>query len=352
MDDSISWVATVATIIAALMTASNLGSRITGYGFVVFTVGSLAWLAIGLMTGQPALVWTNAVLTVPQPVRHLALARAPGADRGRGDGGRARRASRLRARRCFRCRCCSGRRSRTATGSVLGTCVDAMAGCSSGRLRYVVVSRRRGCRRRGDASPAAVEQRAVPRPTGSCTAVDRVRHARGDCEGPMAGALIVTAELAPPDFAWLDDLRRRHYPAERNQRARASHHVPRDCRRRPRPSCARSFATMSDEPPPHARIAGVMDLGGGVAFRIVSDELDAIRDEIAERLHGLLTARTRRLAAARHHPEQGRRRRSQGRSCNRLASGFQAGRSRISGLGLHRYLGGPWETLRTFPFRG
>jgi hypothetical protein len=35
------------TIIAALMTASNLGSRITGYGFVVFTVGSLAWLALG-----------------------------------------------------------------------------------------------------------------------------------------------------------------------------------------------------------------------------------------------------------------------------------------------------------------
>ena len=47
MADIISWIATVATIIAALMTASNLGSRITGYGFGVFTVGSLSWLAIG-----------------------------------------------------------------------------------------------------------------------------------------------------------------------------------------------------------------------------------------------------------------------------------------------------------------
>ena len=47
-----SWVATVATIIAALMTASNLGPRITGYGFIVFTVGSIAWLALGIVTGQ------------------------------------------------------------------------------------------------------------------------------------------------------------------------------------------------------------------------------------------------------------------------------------------------------------
>ena len=28
----------------------------------------------------------------------------------------------------------------------------------------------------------------------------------------MAGPLIVTAELGPSDFGWLNDLRRRHYP--------------------------------------------------------------------------------------------------------------------------------------------
>ena len=33
-----------------------------------------------------------------------------------------------------------------------------------------------------------------------------------------------------------------------------------------------------------------MDLGGGVAFRVVSDELDAIRDDIADHFHGLLCA--------------------------------------------------------------
>ena len=33
----------------------------------------------------------------------------------------------------------------------------------------------------------------------------------------MAGALIVTAEIAQSDFAWLDASAPRHYPAERNQ---------------------------------------------------------------------------------------------------------------------------------------
>ena len=64
MADIISWVATVATVIAASMTAANLGSRITGFGFAVFVVGSLSWLATGFLTGQPALVWANIVLTV------------------------------------------------------------------------------------------------------------------------------------------------------------------------------------------------------------------------------------------------------------------------------------------------
>ena len=63
METSLSWVATIATITAASITASNLGSRITGYGFIVFTVGSIAWFGLGLVTGQSALVWTNAALT-------------------------------------------------------------------------------------------------------------------------------------------------------------------------------------------------------------------------------------------------------------------------------------------------
>ena len=51
-------------MIAAMMTAANLGPRFTGYGFVVFVFGSLAWTTIGLSTGQTNLVATNAFLTL------------------------------------------------------------------------------------------------------------------------------------------------------------------------------------------------------------------------------------------------------------------------------------------------
>ena len=138
MADTISWIATAATIIAAFMTASNLGSRVTGTGFCVFLVGSLAWLVTGIMTGQPALTWTNAVLP---GLNIFGIWRWLGRQVRVEEG--AHRASEA---------------SEEAPGEALfpvsiltrapvhrgadrvGTCVDAMAGCSSGRLAYVVVS--------------------------------------------------------------------------------------------------------------------------------------------------------------------------------------------------------------------
>ena len=64
MEQLASYVAPVATTIAALIVASNLGSRITGAGFIVFTIGSIAWALLGLATDQPNLLWQNVVLTV------------------------------------------------------------------------------------------------------------------------------------------------------------------------------------------------------------------------------------------------------------------------------------------------
>lgn len=95
-----------------------------------------------------------------------------------------------------------------------------------------------------------------------------------------------------------------------------------------------------------------MDLGGGVAFRVVSLELDRIRGQLAEDFHGLLSAqdsggwrphitiqdkvsprRARALIAA-------------------LEREFRSRPLTVSGLGLHRYLGGPWERLAAYSFRG
>ena len=58
------WLAPAATMIAAVMTAANLGARVTGWGFIVFTIGSAGWIIVGLANGQTNLVVTNAVLAV------------------------------------------------------------------------------------------------------------------------------------------------------------------------------------------------------------------------------------------------------------------------------------------------
>lgn len=139
MDQIASWIATVATIIAACLTASNLGSRITGYGFVVFTVGSIAWFALGLLTGQPALVWTNAVMTLLNLFgiwRWLGRqARVEqGAERA------AAKSERLPSDTLFPASLLTRARLVGEDGGQIGALVDAMLGCRTGQIAYLVVS--------------------------------------------------------------------------------------------------------------------------------------------------------------------------------------------------------------------
>jgi hypothetical protein len=167
----------------------------------------------------------------------------------------------------------------------------------------------------------------------------------------MAGALIVTAEIAPPDFAWLDRLRRAYYPADRNQlpaHLTMFHALPPSAEGEAR----RSLGQLAVEPAPRASIEGLMDLGGGVAFRIVSTDLDAIRRQLAADFHGLLSAqdsggwRPHVTVQNKVPPKEARALLAE------LEREFRPGPMGIAGLGLHRYLGGPWERLAVYPFRG
>lgn len=167
----------------------------------------------------------------------------------------------------------------------------------------------------------------------------------------MAGALIVTAELAAEDFAWLDRLRRAHFPPDRNQlpaHLTMFHALPPSSESEVR----RSLARLSAEAPPRASIEGLMNLGGGVAFRIVSPELDAMRSELAADFHGLLSAQD--SGGWRPHVTiQNKVPDKQARALlAALEQDFRARPLGISGLGLHRYLGGPWERVETYRFRG
>lgn len=139
METFVSWIATVATIAAACMTASNLGARITGFGFIVFTVGSIAWLTLGLLTNQPALLWTNIVLT---GLNLFGVWRWLGRQAQVEDGARhaAVKSADLPSETLFPATLLSRASLVGRDGHELGTLVDAMIGCSSGRLSYLVVA--------------------------------------------------------------------------------------------------------------------------------------------------------------------------------------------------------------------
>lgn len=138
MADTISWAATIATIIAASMTASNLGSRVTGYGFAVFTVGAVCWIAVGALTHQPALLWTNIVLLV---LDIFGVWRWLGRQARVEEGARsASEASERTPGEALFPVSLLGRAVVRCSNSEVGHCIDAMAGCRSGRLDYLVVS--------------------------------------------------------------------------------------------------------------------------------------------------------------------------------------------------------------------
>lgn len=133
------WVAPIATMIAAMMTAANLGARVTGYGFIVFTIGSLAWILIGVSTGQTNLLASNAFLTL---VNLIGIWRWLGRKARYEDGADAARARSRKAPgpNLFAATGIEGMRAVDAAGEPIGTAVEALLDCASGRIAYVVIA--------------------------------------------------------------------------------------------------------------------------------------------------------------------------------------------------------------------
>jgi hypothetical protein len=166
----------------------------------------------------------------------------------------------------------------------------------------------------------------------------------------VSGALIVTAELGAEDFAWLDGQRRAYFPPERNQLSAhltMFHALPPSSETEARQLLAR----LAAGPRPGALVGGVMNLGRGVAYRVVSEELTAIRSEITAHFHGSLSAqdaqgwRPHVTVMNKAEPNAAKA------LLRQLEAAFQPRPLQVAGLGLHRYLGGPWERLDCWSFR-
>ena len=166
-----------------------------------------------------------------------------------------------------------------------------------------------------------------------------------------AAPIIVTALMGDSDFAFFNRLRKAHFPPERNQldaHLTLFHHLPPTIA----PELKARLAEAARGPAPAATIAGIISLGGGVAFRIESERLDAIRDDLKHAFTGLLTPQDSAGWRA-HVTVQNKVESSVARALKtQLEADFAPRPVRIAGLAAWWYRGGPWERLSRHMFRG
>lgn len=162
--------------------------------------------------------------------------------------------------------------------------------------------------------------------------------------------IIVTALFGRADQAWFDGLRAAHFPPERNYLSAhltMFHHLP--------PSAAdevtHRLAQAVREGAPEARLAAPFSLGRGVAYRIDSAGLVAIRAQIAAAFAGLLTPQDQ--AGWRPHVTvQNKVEPPMAKALlATLAADYRPRPLTIAGLASWWYRGGPWDPLSRHMFR-
>ncbi|MHA4835923.1 PRC-barrel domain-containing protein [Sphingopyxis sp. MSC1_008] len=139
LEDVAGLVAPAATMIAAMMTAANLGARLTGWGFVVFAIGSVCWSLVAAATGQTNLLATNIFLTL---VNLVGIWRWLGRQRAYEDGAEAatRKSRSAEVPTLLSATGLSAMPVSDIRGEAVGHTVEAMIECRSGQLSYVVVA--------------------------------------------------------------------------------------------------------------------------------------------------------------------------------------------------------------------
>jgi hypothetical protein len=133
------WLAPAATMIAALMTAANLGTRVTGWGFVIFTIAAAAWCLEAWLTHQPNLLLSNGFLAL---VDIVGVYRWLGRRAVLEDGAqRAARRSKRSGRPLYPVHALEGKPVEGLGGVVVGHVGGAIADCRSGQISYFVIKR-------------------------------------------------------------------------------------------------------------------------------------------------------------------------------------------------------------------
>jgi hypothetical protein len=164
--------------------------------------------------------------------------------------------------------------------------------------------------------------------------------------------IIITAKMGAADQGWATGLRRKYFPPERNYldaHITLFHHLP--------PGHLREIKSrLSDMaagyPPQTAWLSDVMMLGRGVAYRVESPELLAVREELADDFRGLLIPQDQGRPRL-HITVQNKVEPAIAKALHaELADSFEPRQIDISGLSAYYYRGGPWELIASWSFRG
>ncbi|WP_210358025.1 2'-5' RNA ligase family protein [Sphingomonas beigongshangi] len=168
---------------------------------------------------------------------------------------------------------------------------------------------------------------------------------------PSAGApIIVSAVFGRQDQGWFDAQRAAHFPPERNQLSAhltLFHHLPPSAEAELKHRLAQETRGVRA---PRARIGGLMSLGRGVAYRIESPDLVAIRHRLADAFAGLLTPQD----AGGWRPHVTIQNKVQPNVAKLLLTSlsrdFVPREVEVAGLAAWWYRGGPWENISRHMF--
>ena len=159
---------------------------------------------------------------------------------------------------------------------------------------------------------------------------------------------ILTLRLDPSAQAHFDGLRQRYFPQERNHIAAhvtLFHTLPDT----PHIDAALATLAAAQQPFPVA-VTGVRSLGKGVAYRLAAAPLQTLHAQLVQAFADDLTPQDRQrfqphiVVQNKGTPEAARD------LLQHLETSFSPWSIRADGLDLWRYLGGPWEHLRTLWF--
>ncbi|MEQ3552145.1 2'-5' RNA ligase family protein [Pseudonocardia nematodicida] len=163
--------------------------------------------------------------------------------------------------------------------------------------------------------------------------------------------LILTGTLDEPTQSWLDGLRARHFPAERNYLSAhltLFHALP----GADADAVTGDVRAAVDRAPMSATVTGPRLLGRGVAFVVDCPELLELRRELAARWSARLTRQDAGKSDL-HVTVQNKVSPDAARALHDdLAAGFEPSGTTVTGLALWRYAGGPWDPGPVAPFSG